>query len=107
MLDDKRVSRRGLGEEDGDFEVIWSSGGTISLAQLKLARVSVEKKSKAHSPSTTTSLMAFFLVLFFLARSRSSRSLGSTSGRTLSMTRGSAGSRGFSSHDWANAGLSR
>lgn len=58
-------------------------------------------------PSTTTSLMPFFLVLRFLLRSFSSRSLGRTSGRTLSMTLGSTGFRGFSSQGCASAGLSR
>lgn len=60
-----------------------------------------------YSPSTTTSLIPFFLVLRFRLRSRSSRNLGKTSGRTLSMTLGSTGLLGLSSQVWTSAGLSR
>lgn len=60
-----------------------------------------------HAPSTTVSLMPRFLVLFLRLRSRSSRSLGRTKGRTASMTRGRTGSRWLSSQECARAGLSR
>lgn len=52
--------------------------------------------------------MVRFLLFFFMrSRSCSSRSFGKTSGRTLSITLGRIGSRGFRSHDCVSAGLSR
>jgi len=101
VLVEEGVPRARFRDEERDLEVVWMR----RCSGQRTARRDLD--GRLVSPSTMTSLIPLFFVLFFLARSFSSRSLGRTRGRMLSMTRGRTGSLGLSSHEWARAGLSR